>query len=127
MSDDETFLLDGRPIRFTAGQSILEAALAAGAFIPNLCHHPEFRPHGSCKLCTVKVNGRPCSACTTRARPGQEVASDTPELNRHRRTLLQMLFVEGNHFCPGCEKSGKCRLQALAYDLEMLNPHYEHF
>jgi [NiFe] hydrogenase diaphorase moiety small subunit len=127
MSDDATFMLDGRPIRFEAGQSILQAALAAGAFIPNLCHHPEFKPHGSCKLCTVKVNGRASSACTTRARAGQEVASDTPELNRHRRTLLQMLFVEGNHFCPGCEKSGKCRLQALAYDLEMLNPHYEHF
>lgn len=127
MSDDESFLLDGRPVRFRRGQTILEAALAAGIYIPNLCHHPEFRPHGSCKLCTVKVNGRYGSACTLRAMPGQEAASDTPELNGDRRVLLQMLFVEGNHFCPGCEKSGACRLQALAYDLEMLTPHFEHF
>jgi [NiFe] hydrogenase diaphorase moiety small subunit len=75
----------------------------------------------------VKVNGRFGSACTVRAMPGQEVASDTPELNGIRRVLLQMLFVEGNHFCPGCEKSGNCNLQALAYDLEMLTPHYQHF
>ncbi|MCE1236442.1 MAG: 2Fe-2S iron-sulfur cluster-binding protein [Hyphomicrobiales bacterium] len=127
MTDFETFLLDGRPVRFTRGQTILEAALAAGHYIPNLCHHPEFRPHGSCKLCTVKVNGRLGAACTVKAMPGQEVASDTPELNGTRRVLLQMLFVEGSHFCPGCEKSGACKLQALAYDLEMLTPHFEHF
>lgn len=127
MSDYETFLLDGRPVRFERGQTILQAALAAGHYIPNLCHHPEFKPHGSCKLCKIKVNGRYASACTVKAMPGQEVASDTPELNGNRRVLLQMLFVEGSHFCPGCEKSGNCALQALAYDLEMLTPHYEHF
>jgi [NiFe] hydrogenase diaphorase moiety small subunit len=39
----------------------------------------------------------------------------------------QLLFVEGNHFCPGCEKSGNCQLQALAYELEMVTPHFNHF
>lgn len=127
MNDYDKFSLDGRPIGFERGQTILEAALAAGVFIPNLCNNPEFRPHGSCKLCTVKVNGRYGAACTIKAMPGQEVSSNTPELNGSRRVLLQMLFVEGNHFCPGCEKSGNCKLQALAYDLEMLTPHYAHF
>jgi [NiFe] hydrogenase diaphorase moiety small subunit len=53
-----------------------------------------------------------------------EVESDTPTLNDHRRVMLQMLFIEGRHFCPGCEKSGNCRLQALAYELEMASPHF---
>lgn len=38
-----------------------------------------------------------------------------------------MLFVEGNHFCPGCEKTGNCQLQALAYDSEMMTPHFVEF
>jgi [NiFe] hydrogenase diaphorase moiety small subunit len=121
------FTLDGEKIAFQPGQTILTAALAAGVYIPHLCAHPEFTPHGSCKLCTVVVNGRNGSACAMPALPGQDVLSDTPELNGRRRVLLQMLFVEGNHFCPGCEKSGNCQLQALAYDLEMLNPHFAHF
>ena len=33
--------------------------------------------------------------------------------------LIEMLFVEGNHFCPSCEKSGNCELQALGYLLGM--------
>lgn len=126
-STKATFFIDGQPVEFTPGETILQAALEAGVFIPHLCHHPQFRPSGSCKLCTVTVNGRNCSACTTQALPGQEVESNTPEINSKRRVLLQMLFVEGNHFCPACEKSGNCQLQALAYELEMVSPHFPHF
>ncbi len=122
-----SFTLDGQLVPFEPGQTILQAALAAGHYIPHLCSSPELKPHGSCKLCTVVVNGRHGSACTAHAMPGQDVQSDTPDLNGKRRLQVQMLFVEGNHFCPGCEKSGNCKLQAVAYDLEMLNPHFPHF
>jgi len=121
------FLLDGLPVAFSEGQTIIEAATAAGVFIPHLCHHADFAPQGSCKLCTVKANGRYVSACTLPAKDGMEVENNTPDLNDKRRTLLQMLFVEGNHFCPACEKSGNCLLQALAYELEMLSPHFPEF
>jgi len=122
-----TLMLDGMPVPFTEGQTIMDAAMAADIFIPHLCHHPEFRPQGSCKLCTVKANGRYVSSCTMQAKDGMEVENNTPDLNDKRRTMLQMLFVEGNHFCPLAEKSGNCMLQALAYELEMLNPHFDQF
>ena len=122
-----TFLLDGQPVAFDDGQMILEDARAAGRYIPHLCWHLDFPPQGSCKLCVVKVAGRHVSACATPARAGAEVESDTPEINTERRTLLQLLFVEGNHFCPACEKSGNCQLQAMAYDLEMTTPRFRHF
>ncbi len=123
----QTFQLDGQTVPFVDGQTILQAATAAGVFIPHLCYHPEFKPHGSCKLCTVKVNGRQTASCTMRAAPGMNVESNTEEINGERRALMQMLFVEGNHFCPSCEKSGQCQLQATAYHLGMMSPHYDHF
>ena len=123
----QTFTLDGKTIPFADGQTIIQAAADAGVFIPHLCYHPEFKPHGSCKLCTVKVNGRHTASCTMRAAPGMVVESDTEEINAERRALTQMLFVEGNHFCPSCEKSGNCQLQATAYHLGMMSPHYDHF
>jgi [NiFe] hydrogenase diaphorase moiety small subunit len=115
------FLLDGEEVPFDAGQTVIQAALAAGHYIPHLCYHPEFQSHGSCKVCTVEVNGRTAAACTMPVQAGMEVASQTEELNEERQTLVQMLFVEGNHFCPSCEKSGNCLLQAVAYDLGMLS------
>lgn len=121
------FMFDGRPVSFEAGQTILEAARAAGHYIPHLCWHPDFPPHGSCKLCMVKVGGRHVSSCALEAKEGMEVESNTPEMNGERRALLQMLFVEGNHFCPSCEKSGNCQLQAQAYELEMTSARFDHF
>ena len=119
-----TFQLDGSDVPFDPGQSILAAALAAGHYIPYLCYHPEFTPHGSCKVCTVKVDGRTHASCTTPARAGAVVESGTDEMRDLRTGLVQFLFTEGNHFCPSCEKSGSCTLQAVGYELGMTTAHY---
>jgi [NiFe] hydrogenase diaphorase moiety small subunit len=124
---ENTFKLDGMAINFSDGDTIMDAAQRAGAYIPHLCHNPEFTPHGSCRVCIVDVNGRQVSACTQPAATGLEVDSNSETIIETRRHLLQMLFVEGNHVCPGCEKSGACQLQAVAYYTGMLAPHYTHF
>ena len=82
-------------------------------------------PAGSCRVCTVLVNGRPQAACT------QPVAERHGRRERHRgaarasrSSIIEMLFVEGNHFCMFCEKSGNCELQALAYRFGITAPRY---
>ncbi len=122
-----TFSLDGEEVEFAPGDSILQAATRAGHYIAHLCWHPDFGAQGSCRLCTVRINGRMGAACTVQAASGQEVESNTEDINAQRKTLLQMMFIEGNHFCPSCEKSGNCRLQATAYDMGMEGPHFEEF
>jgi len=124
---DHCFSLDGTSIPFSPGQTILQAAMDASHYVPHLCFHPDFKPHGSCKVCSVRVNGRMMASCTTPAAEGMKVESDTEEVIDQRLALVQMLFVEGNHFCPSCELSGRCKLQATAYELEMTSPHYDHF
>ena len=124
---DNTFTLDEVAIEFRDGDTIMDAALRAGTYIPHLCHNPEFEPHGSCRVCLVEANGRRVSACTQPAAAGMQVDSASQAIGDARRSLLQMLFVEGNHVCPGCEKSGACQLQAVAYYTNMLSPHFTHF
>ena len=127
ISTKKAITIDGQEVPFAEGQTIMDAALAAGVYIPHLCHNPEFVPHGSCRVCVVKANGRSVAACTTPAAAGQSVENLSDEIQSTRRSLLQMLFVEGNHVCPACEKSGACQLQAVAYFTGMLSPHYRHF
>jgi [NiFe] hydrogenase diaphorase moiety small subunit len=122
--DPPTFTLDRDEVPFSPGQSILQAALAAGHYVPYLCFHREFAAHGSCKVCTVKVNGHHQTGCTAPARAGDVVEARTDELDELRRELVQFLFTEGNHFCPSCEQSGNCTLQAVAYELGMTTGHY---
>lgn len=122
-----SFHLDGAEVPFEEGDTLIEAAARAGRYVPHLCWHPGLGPSGACRLCTVKVDGRQAAACTTRAAVGQVVENRTAELDGRRRLLLQMLFVEGNHFCPSCEKSGDCLLQATAYEMDMHGPQWEEF
>ncbi len=122
MADKRTFTIDGVEVRAEAGRTIMEAADEAGIYIPRLCTMKGLKTLGSCRVCTVLVDGRPQAACTQPAAPGISVENDVEALNGTRRSLVEMLFVEGNHFCMFCEKSGNCELQALAYRLGMAAP-----
>ncbi len=124
MPEKITFTIDGIEVTAVPGQMIIEAADEAGIYIPRLCHKPGLEPFGSCRVCTVMVNGRPASACTQPAGDGMVVENDTETLREFRRILIELLFVEGNHFCMFCEKSGNCELQAMAYRLGITAPRY---
>jgi [NiFe] hydrogenase diaphorase moiety small subunit len=124
MSATIEFVIDGKEIQGQPGQTILEAAQQAGVYIPRLCYMKGLVPHGSCRVCTVLVNGRPQSACTQPVAPGMVVENNTEKVTALRRNIVEMLFVEGNHFCMFCEKSGNCELQALAYRLGIAAPKY---
>lgn len=118
------FEIDGKTCLAEEGQSIIDAAAANGVFIPSLCHIEGIKPAGSCRICNVKVNGRNMTACTTPVAEGMVVENDIPELNDLRKAIIEALFVTGNHFCPSCEKSGNCELQALAYRYQMMVPRF---
>lgn len=117
-----TFTVDGVEVEAMPGQTIIQACDAAGVYIPRLCYHPDLEPAGHCRVCTCKINGRPASSCTMPAAHGMVVESNSAQLDEDRRVLIEMLFVEGNHFCPSCEKSGNCELQALGYLFGMTGP-----
>jgi len=118
------FTIDGRACTAKPGQTIVDAAKANGVYIPVLCNYEGLKPAGSCRICTVRVAGRYMAACTQPVTEGMAVENTAPDLEDMRRSLIEMLFVEGNHLCPSCEKSGNCELQGLAYRYRMLSPRF---
>lgn len=124
MSDMISFTIDDVEVNAQRGQTIMQAADAAGIYIPRLCHREDLVPGGACRVCTVLVNGRPQSACTHPVVSDMVVDNDTEELRNWRKCIVEMLFVEGNHFCMVCEKSGNCELQALGYRMGITTPRY---
>ena len=118
MQHKVTIYIDDRPHLVTTGLNLVEAIREAGLSIPSLCYYEHIDPPlGSCRVCTVEANGRPVAACTTRVRDGMEIKLNTEELTDMRRAIVEMMFAEGNHFCPACEKSGDCDLQHMGYEL----------
>jgi [NiFe] hydrogenase diaphorase moiety small subunit len=116
--------IDGTAITATPGQTIVEAAAEHGIYVPTLCSMPGQRSIGTCRVCSVKVNGHVMAACTVPVRDGLVVEVDSPELADLRKAVVELLFVEGNHNCPSCEKSGRCQLQAVAYEIGMTHARF---
>jgi [NiFe] hydrogenase diaphorase moiety small subunit len=120
-----TLTIDGISIEAEKGQTILSAAEESGIYIPRLCAYRDLLPHGSCRVCSVRLNGRIQAACVQTVTDGAIVENETDEMQEYRRNIIDLLFVEGNHFCMSCEKSGHCELQALAYRFGITAPRYQ--
>ena len=124
MDDKIKIMIDGKEYWTEPGKTILDAAKDNGIFIPSLCHVEGVKAAGSCRICNVKVNGRNMTACSTPVAEGMTIVNNHPELEELRKAIVEVMFVAGNHFCPACEKSGNCELQALGYRFLMLVPRF---
>ncbi|WP_372794222.1 2Fe-2S iron-sulfur cluster-binding protein [Lutibacter sp.] len=121
-----SFIIDGRICTTEKGTNLIEAAKQNGIYIPTLCHFKNSHELGSCRVCTIKLNGRAIAGCTIKIDEGMEIEVNTPELLDTRKAILEMMFVEGNHFCPSCEKSGDCQMQNLAYETGIRYTRFPH-
>ena len=89
-----TLTINNQTVTAETGQTVLEAARSAGIVIPTLCYHKDLSPVGSCRLCMVEVEGwgRELAACTLEAKQGMLVNTETPEIARSRRKVLELLL-----------------------------------
>jgi formate dehydrogenase major subunit/formate dehydrogenase alpha subunit len=85
--------INGQNIQAEEGMTVLHAAEQAGITIPTLCDHPNLEPYGGCRLCVVDVKGwrTPMASCTMEVTDGMEVVTHSPEIERTRKVILEML------------------------------------
>ena len=109
--------INGQKVSAPAGSTILKAAKQAGIDIPTLCDHPALIPVGACRICVVEVKGQRTlmTACTFPISEGMEIQTESPQVVKARKLVLDLLFSERNHVCPICEASGNCELQDMGY------------
>lgn len=118
--------IDGELVGALEGQTILQAARAAGKQIPTLCYLEGLSPAGACRICIVEVSGtdRLLPACTTPVQDGMSVTTSSEKLTHYRRIAVELLLVERNHICAICVSNGHCELQSTATSLGITNSRY---
>ena len=108
--------IDGMPATVNAGSSILRAARESGVDIPKLCATDSLKPFGSCRMCLVEVEGRkgyPAS-CTTPVEAGMKIRTQTSELSKLRRNVMELYISDHPLDCLTCSANGDCELQDMA-------------
>ena len=117
-----SMIIDGIRVEFTDETNVLTVIRKAGIDLPTLCYVSELSVYGACRLCTVKDDeGRYFASCTVRPRDGMNIQTNTPDLRKYRRTLLELLLASHDRDCTVCNKNGDCHLQNLAERMGVRN------
>ncbi|MFN0315817.1 MAG: formate dehydrogenase subunit alpha [Burkholderiales bacterium] len=115
-SQQVTLEIDGKSVSVPAGTSVMRAAMDSGVKIPKLCATDMVDAFGSCRLCLVQIEGRkgyPAS-CTTLVEPGMKVRTQTDQLAKIRKGVMELYISDHPLDCLTCPANGNCELQEMA-------------
>ena len=120
-------VIDGKEITGREGMTILDAAEEAGIHIPTLCHRPDLRPTGVCRICVVELEGSPrvVGACHTPIEDGLVIHSQSPKVLASRRATLELMLAGHTGPCVSDTKVEQCELHKLASELEVGLPRFK--
>jgi formate dehydrogenase alpha subunit len=108
--------IDGKEVQVEQGSTVLEAVRALGLYVPTLCFDEDMKPFGACRLCIVQIQGMrglPLS-CATPASEGMVVQTETEEIRKVRRAIVEMAIADHPYECLVCDKSEDCELLKVA-------------
>ena len=119
--------INGVKVQAPKNATILEAAKSAGIHIPTLCYHPDLKPEGACRLCVVEATGARglVASCCYPVAEGMVVQTNTAQVRKARRLVVELLLASHPKGCLSCRKSGDCELQRIAADLDVRNHRFD--
>ncbi len=112
-----TFTINERKLSVPAGTLVIEAARHSGIEVPSFCYYPGLSLQAACRMCLVEVEKAPKmqTACTLVATDGMIVRTDTPQVHKARKDMLEFLLTNHPLDCPVCDKGGECELQDMTF------------
>ncbi|MBN1567269.1 MAG: NAD(P)H-dependent oxidoreductase subunit E [Acidobacteria bacterium] len=118
--------IDDQEIEVAEGMTILQAAEKAGIKIPTLCHHRDFSPSGSCRICVVELEGssRLVGSCHTPVAKGMVVHTRSPKVLFARKATVELLLAGHTGPCVMDFRAAQCELHTIASDLEVAPPRF---
>lgn len=108
-------IIDGNRVEFDKEKNILDVVRKAGVDLPTLCYYSELSIYGACRMCVVEDDkGRIITSCSTPPKDKMIIKTNTPQLHKHRKMILELILASHRRDCTVCRKNGRCRLQELA-------------
>lgn len=121
------FEIDGEKVTAPDGSMIIEAADAAGIYIPRFCYHRKLSIVANCRMCLVEVSTarKPLPACATPVTQDMKVFTMSEMAKESQRQVMEFLLINHPLDCPICDQGGECELQDLAMGYGSSHSYYD--
>ena len=105
-----TITLNNKEVWANPGETILTVAQREGVHIPTLCYLKNLSPTGSCRICVVEVEGQRSlvPSCAFPVIEGMKIQTNSPEVRRARKTIVELLIANHPQDCLNCIRNGVC-------------------
>ena len=98
MVDGIKFVLDGREVTASPGETIWQAASRHRTEIPHLCYSPApgYRPDGNCRACMVEIEGERvlAASCVRKPSPGMKVSTGSERAKASQKLVFELLVAD---------------------------------
>jgi NADH-quinone oxidoreductase subunit G len=86
--------------------------------IPSFCYYADLALQASCRMCLVRIEKMPKlqTSCTIICTDGMVVTTQSEEIEKAQRSMLEFLLANHPLDCPVCDRGGECELQELTFD-----------
>ena len=110
--------INGKDIQVPKGARLIDVCRESGFEIPSFCYYADLALQASCRMCLVRIDKMPKlqTSCTIICTDGMIVTTQSDEIEKAQRSMLEFLLANHPLDCPVCDRGGECELQELTFD-----------
>src|SRR3954468_12560138 len=100
------------------GARLIDVCREQGFSIPSFCYYSDLALQASCRMCLVRIEKMPKlqTSCTITCTDGMVVTTQSEEIEKAQRAMVEFLLANHPLDCPVCDRGGECELQEMAFD-----------
>lgn len=108
------------------GARLIDVCREKGFAIPSFCYYADLALQASCRMCLVRIEKMPKlqTSCTITCTDGMVVTTQSEEIEKAQRGMVEFLLANHPLDCPVCDRGGECELQEMVFDWGQLEERF---
>ena len=110
--------INGQEFEVEKGARLIDVCREKAFNIPSFCYYSDLALQASCRMCVVRIEKMPKlqTSCTITCTDGMVVTTQSEEIEKTQRAMLEFLLANHPLDCPVCDRGGECELQEMVFD-----------
>ena len=116
-TDSIKVTINAKDFQVAKGARLIDVCREKGFEIPSFCYYADLALQASCRMCLVRIEKMPKlqTSCTIICTDGMVVTTQSEEIEKAQRGMMEFLLANHPLDCPVCDRGGECELQEMAF------------